>query len=82
MELVGTLTELAKASGCADLAGCRSIVQAAAEEQRSLIYSVLDSKLVDETVFLKGVSRWLEIPWWSEPITGVPGNLQPAADTF
>ena len=76
MELVGTLTELAKASGCADLAGCRSIVQAAAEEQRSLIYSVLDSKLVDETVFLKGVSRWLEIPWWSEPIIGVPGPLR------
>src|ERR1700736_1706337 len=76
MELVGTLTELAKASGCADLAGCRSIVQAAAEEKRSLIYSVLDSKLVDETVFLKGVSRWLEIPWWSEPIIGVPGPLR------
>ena len=76
MELIGTLTELAKASGCADLAGCRSIVQAAADEQRSLIYSVLDSKLVDETVFLKGVSRWLEIPWWSEPITGVPGPLR------
>jgi general secretion pathway protein E len=76
MELIGTLTELAKASGCADLAGCRSIVQAAAEEQRSLIYSVLDSKLVDETVFLKGVSRWLEIPWWSEPIIGVPGPLR------
>src|ERR1700736_5224757 len=76
MELIGTLTELAKASGCSDLPGCRSIVQAAAEEQRSLIYSVLDSKLVDETVFLKGVSRWLEIPWWSEPIIGVPGPLR------
>ena len=76
MELIGTLTELAKASGCSDLPGCRSIVQAAAEEQRSLIYSVLDSKLVDETVFLKGVSRWLEIPWWSEPITGVSGPLR------
>src|SRR5271169_2636161 len=76
MELIGTLTELAKASGCADLAGCRSIVQAAAEEQRSLIYSLLESRLVDETAFLKGVSRWLEIPWWSEPITGVSGPLR------
>src|ERR1700737_2035057 len=36
----------------------------------------LDFKLVDETVFLKGVSRWLEIPWWSEPINGVPGPLR------
>jgi hypothetical protein len=32
--------------------------------------------LVDESGFLKGVSRWLEIPWWNEPITGVPTSLR------
>src|SRR5260370_1949367 len=76
MALVEPLIEIAKASGCSDLAACRDVVQAAADEQRSLIYSLLESRLVDETGFLKGVSRWLEIPWWSEPITGVPGPLR------
>jgi general secretion pathway protein E len=76
MALVEPLIEIAKASGCSDLAACRNVIQAAAEEQRSLIYSLLESRLVDETGFLKGVSRWLEIPWWSEPITGVPGPLR------
>src|SRR5580704_4138794 len=76
MALVEPLIEIAKASGCSDLAACRNVVQAAAEEQRSLINSLLESRLVDETGFLKGVSRWLEIPWWSEPITGVPGPLR------
>src|SRR5208337_2498120 len=76
MALVEPLIEIAKVSGCSDLAACRNVVQAAAEEQRSLIYSLLESRLVDETAFLKGVSRWLEIPWWSEPVTGVPGPLR------
>ena len=31
---------------------------------------------MDETGFLKGVSRWLEIPWWTEPIGSVPGPLR------
>jgi general secretion pathway protein E/type IV pilus assembly protein PilB len=76
MTLVEPLIEIAKASGCSDLATCRNIVHAAAEEQRSLIGSILESKLVDEIGFLKGVSRWLEIPWWNEPITSVPGPLR------
>jgi len=76
MSLVESLIEIAKASGCTDLTGCRNVVQNAVEEQRSLIYSVLESKLADEIPFLKGVSRWLEIPWWAEAITGVPGPLR------
>jgi general secretion pathway protein E len=76
MALVESLVEIAKASGCSDLPACRKIVQAAAEEQRSLIYSILELKLVDETAFLKGVGRWLDIPWWGEPITGVLGPLR------
>jgi general secretion pathway protein E len=74
--LVESLMEIAEASGCSDLVACRSIVQAAAEEHRSLICSILELKLVDETAFLKGVSSWLEIPWWDEPITGVLGPLR------
>jgi general secretion pathway protein E len=76
MALVEALIEIAKANGCADLESCRNIIRAAAEEQHSLIQAILESRLVDETGFLKGVSRWLEIPWWNEPITGVPGILR------
>jgi general secretion pathway protein E len=76
MALIESLIEIAAASGCSDLAACRSSVQAAAQEQRSFISSILGLQLVDETEFLKGVGRWLEIPWWDEPITGVPGPLR------
>jgi general secretion pathway protein E len=76
MALVEPLIEIAKANGCADLEACRKIVGTAVEEQRSLIQSILESRLVDETGFLNGVSRWLEIPWWNEPITGVPASLR------
>jgi general secretion pathway protein E len=76
MALAEPLIEIAKANGCADSEACRVIVRTAAEEQRSLIQSILDSRLVDETGFLKGVGRWLEIPWWNEPITGVAAPLR------
>ena len=57
MALVEPLIEIAKANGCADFEACRTIVRTAAEEHRSLIQSILDSKLVDEAGFLKGVGR-------------------------
>jgi general secretion pathway protein E len=76
MALVEKLIDIAKDSGCTDLTACRKIVQAAIEEQRSLIFSILELKLVDETAFLKGVSGWLKIPWWDEPITSVSAPLR------
>jgi general secretion pathway protein E len=76
MALVEPLIEIAKANGFADVDACRKIVGAAVEEQRSLIQSILESRLVDEAGFLNGISRWLEIPWWNEPITGVAGSLR------
>jgi general secretion pathway protein E len=76
MPLVEPLIEIAKANGCADSDSCRKIVQAALEGQRSLVQSILESRMVDEYGFLSGVSRWLEIPWWNEPITGVPSPLR------
>ena len=76
MPLVEPLIEIAKANGCADSDSCRKIVQAALEGQRSLVQSILESRMVDEYGFLSGVSRWLEIPWWNEPITGVPAPLR------
>src|SRR3984885_580598 len=76
MALVEPLIEIAKANGFPAADPCRKIVGAAVEEQRSLIQSILESRLVDETGFLTGVSRWLEIPWWTEPITGIPAPLR------
>jgi general secretion pathway protein E/type IV pilus assembly protein PilB len=70
------LVEIAKASGCSDLDACREVVRAAVEEQRSLVQAILDSRLVEETAFLKGVGRWLDIPWWNEPITSVAAPLR------
>jgi len=64
------------ASGFPDPTACWLLIENAAQEQRSFIRSVLDSKLVDETAFLKGVSDWLDIPWWTEPITGMPEHLR------
>ena len=51
MELVESLVKIAKESGFSDQGGCRTLVEEAAQEQRSLISSILDSKLVDETAF-------------------------------
>jgi general secretion pathway protein E len=76
MALVEPLIEIAKANGCADVEACRKVVRSATEDQRSLIQAILESRLVDETGFLKGVSRWLEIPWWNQPINGVPASLR------
>ena len=76
MELVDALVRIARQSGFSDEGGCRTLVKEATQEQRSLISSILDSKLVDETKFLKGVSGWLGVPWLDEPITGVPGPLR------
>jgi general secretion pathway protein E len=76
MELIEKLIEIAKESGFTDSAACRNLVEIAAEEHRPLIQSLLDSKLVDETAFLKGVSEWLTIPWWDEPISSVLAPLR------
>jgi len=76
MGVVEPLVEIAKASGCSDLDACREVVRAAAEEQRSVVHALLDSRLVEETRFLKGVGRWLDIPWWNEPITSVAAPLR------
>jgi general secretion pathway protein E len=76
MGVVEPLVEIAKASGCSDLDACREVVRVAAEEQRSVVHAILDSRLVEETAFLKGVGCWLDIPWWNEPITSVAAPLR------
>ncbi len=76
MTLLEPLVEIAGSSRCVDLEACRRALSEALDEQRSLVRSVLDAKLVDETEFLKGLSRWLEIPWWTEPIVTVAGPLR------
>jgi general secretion pathway protein E/type IV pilus assembly protein PilB len=70
------LLEIAKASQCVDLEQFRQTLQEATDVQRSLIRSVLDAQLVDEIAFLRGVSQWLELPWWKEPVATVAAALR------
>jgi len=74
--VIDTLLKIARNSQCTDVTACQTILESAAEAQRSLVRSVLDSKLVDETQFLHGISDWLQIPWWDKALTSVPGQLR------
>ena len=56
MALVEPLLEIAKSSHCLDLDLCRETLTGAVDEQRSLIRSVLDAKVVDE-LFMATMSR-------------------------
>jgi general secretion pathway protein E len=74
--VIDTLLKIARDSQCIDVTACKTVLESAAEGQRSLVRSVLDSKLVDETRFLRGISDWLQIPWWEKALTSVPGQLR------
>jgi general secretion pathway protein E len=74
--VIDTLLKIARESQCTDVTACQMVLENAAENQRSLVRSVLDSKLVDETQFLHGISDWLQIPWWDKELTSVPGQLR------
>jgi general secretion pathway protein E len=74
--VIDTLLKIARNSQCTDVTACQTVLENAAEAQRSLVRSVLDSKLVDETQFLRGISDWLQIPWWDKALTSVPGQLR------
>jgi general secretion pathway protein E len=74
--VIDTLLKIARNSQCTDVTACQTVLESAAEAQRSLVRSVLDSKLVDETQFLRGISDWLQIPWWDKALTSVPGQLR------
>ena len=74
--MIDTLLKIARNSQCTDVTACKTVLESAAEAQRSLVRSVLDSKLVDETQFLRGISDWLQIPWWDKALTSVPGQLR------
>jgi general secretion pathway protein E len=74
--VIDTLLKIARVSQCTDVTACQVVLENAAENQRSLVRSVLDSKLVDETQFLQGISDWLQIPWWDKELTSVPGQLR------
>jgi general secretion pathway protein E len=74
--VIETLLKIARDSQCTDVAACQTVLEGAAEAQRSLVRSILDSKLVDETRFLRGISDWLQIPWWDKALTSVAGQLR------
>jgi general secretion pathway protein E len=76
MPLLESLSEIAQASHCTDSARFHEVTQEASEDQKSFVRAILDSKLVDEQEFLRGLANWLEIPWWNEPITTVSAPLR------
>ncbi len=76
MSLIEELVEIARDSGAMDPDKCRSTLLEAAEQQRSLISSLLDEKLVDEPKFLMNVSERYSIPWSTEPSPTVPANIR------
>lgn len=76
MNLIEELVEIARDSGAMDSEKCRSTLFEAAEQQRSLIASLLDEKLVDEPRFLMNVSERFNIPWSNEPSPTVPAPIR------
>ena len=48
----------------------------AAASQKSLVATVLDGKLADETPFLQGVAGWLKMPWWGESLETISAPLR------
>ena len=74
--MIQNLLKIARESHCTDVRACEEILQGAAEDQRSLIRSLLDAKVVDEAKFLRAISSWLGIPWWEESIASVSAPLR------
>ncbi len=76
MTLIEPLTRVAVESNCGDPEACRMALREAASQQKSLVATVLDGKLADETPFLQGVAGWLKMPWWSENLETISAPLR------
>jgi type II secretory ATPase GspE/PulE/Tfp pilus assembly ATPase PilB-like protein len=74
--VIQNLLKIALDSHCSDRNTCERVLHGATEDQKSLIRSILDAGLVDETKFLRAVSGWLGIPWWEENIASVAAPLR------
>ena len=74
--MIQNLLKIARDSHCTDVRACEEILLGAAEDQRSLIRSILDARVVDEAKFLRAVGGWLGIPWWEEAINSVAAPLR------
>ena len=76
MTLIEPLTRVALDSHCGDAEECRTALRDAASQQKSLVATVLDGKLADETPFLQGVASWLKMPWWGESLETISAPLR------
>ena len=76
MTLIEPLTRAALDSHCGDAEACRTALRDAAAQQKSLVATVLDGKLADETPFLQGVASWLKMPWWGESLETISAPLR------
>ena len=76
MTLIEPLTRVAVDSHCGDPEACRAALRDAVTQQKSLVATVLDEKLADETPFLQGVAGWLNMPWWEESLETISAPLR------
>jgi general secretion pathway protein E len=74
--LAHTLLEIGRQSGLEQDDGSKEILSEAAEQQRSLVGALLDSKKVDESLFLEGLATRLGLPWWNEATYTIPPQLR------
>ncbi len=61
--MINLLIAPARESGCEDLDALTEVIQSATEQQRSPIDDVLDSDIVDEEPYLKGLAHKTSMEW-------------------
>jgi type II secretory ATPase GspE/PulE/Tfp pilus assembly ATPase PilB-like protein len=76
MSLTEQLVKLAARCGHADEAALRETLAAAAEQQQSLVVTVLEQTQVDENRFLRAVGEWLGMPWLEQAVTEIPAAVR------
>lgn len=68
MSHLASILEIATQCACPDAAALEQVLKNAVGRQVSPVVAAVDSGLVDEYIFLKQLSLWLDLPWLDEPI--------------
>jgi general secretion pathway protein E len=72
MSLVQDLAQMALPIEGGDPTPYEQALTEAASQQRSLVGTLIEEGLVDETRFLMALSTWLDVLWWDEPVMMPP----------
>jgi general secretion pathway protein E len=76
MNLISRLLDLAQEARCENLPEAKQVLDSAAAVQGSLIRALYDSQLVDENLFVAGLSNWLGLPQWTEWVEALSSDLR------